>query len=184
MTATTATRELTTQQQAACKGIFRQYQTETGREPDAWRRMGQAFAEMCKAVCVEPDTIARWGFLSPADTEDSRLWNDSAVPSVRAVDTLAAYFGLTRLEIIDFEYEPVAVPRKGLAGIAMRLLMRFSFVTLLGIGHRLHVVRAETLQRRLFPLATDTLTLFGLYSGLPRAVKRHTEAKVKRVITA
>lgn len=170
MTATTATRELTTGQRAACKHVFKQYQTETDREPDAWRRLGQAFAEMGRAVYLPPEKLARRACVPLASTEHMEDWHRTdRQPGLSSIYRIGAYFGVSEGDVSDFIHEPVAVSRKGAAGRLMHLFARCAGVTLLAVGHRLHIVSAETVATRLGPLAMDTLSVYGWYSGSPGA---------------
>jgi hypothetical protein len=179
------THKLTSTELCACQRIYREYQKDTGRGPDAWRRLGQAFAAMSEAVCLTPDNLAVGACVPLASVQGLEDWHrEDREPRLSTIYAIGAYFGVTRDSISDFIAEPVPVPRRGLAGMAMRLLIRHAAVTLLGVGHRFRVVNAEMVAAKAAPLALDAMALYGLYSGVPSAVTSHLEATTKRAMGA
>jgi hypothetical protein len=159
---------LTAQQLDTCKRIFGEYQKQTNREPDAWRRLGQAFAEMGRAVYLPPEKLAQRALVPPTATRNMDDWHRTdRQPGLSSIYRIGAYFGVSEGDISDFIHQPLPVPRRGAAGPMCRLLVRLAGATLLGVGHGLHMVSHKTVEARLGPLALDALSLSVWYSGQP-----------------
>ena len=157
---------LTAEQQAPCRRIFDEYKIQTRREPDPWRRLGQAYAEMCRVLYLSPEKLARRACVPVAATENLEGWSHrDRFPTALSILTIGEYFGITKADIYDFIHEPVSVPRRGAAMPVVRLFFRCARVAALGLGHRAHIVRPEAVAERITPIAFDAMALSGWYSG-------------------